>query len=385
MKQNFILEDVKYLGVNDHDIDLFESQYTVPQGVSYNSYMIMDEEIAIMDCVDKRKIDEWLCNVETALEGRTPSYLVVTHMEPDHSAGVARLVEKYPEIKVVGNAKTFAIISQFFPIDITKNQVEKKEGETLTLGKHTLQFFTAPMVHWPEVMVAYDQYDKTLYSADAFGRFGTLDRDDEWIDQARRYYYNIVGKYGVNVQAALKKLGTLDIKTIAPLHGPVLKENLGYYINLYNTWSTYQPEENGTLVAYASIHGNTKIAAEKFADMLREKGEKVKIIDLARGDQSFFVEDAFVWEKLAVVAASYDAGVFPPMEHFLLHLKAKNYQGRKVAIIENGSWGPTAGKVMRGILEGMKNLDIYEETITIKSSLKPANVEQMEQMVAWLT
>ncbi len=384
--QEQISDTVKYIGVDDTSLELFESQYTIPEGMAYNSYLILDERVAILDTVDDLVMDQWFANLDRELDGRTPDYVVVNHMEPDHAAGLEQLLAKYPTIKVVGNAKTFNMIPQFFECDLSARQVVVKEGDKLELGSHSLQFFMAPMVHWPEVMVAYDESDKTLYSADAFGKFGTSDSDvDDWICEARRYYFNIVGKYGANVQMLLKKLGGLEVKTIAPLHGPILRDNIGYYVEMYDMWSRYLPEDKGAvMVAYASIHGNTKVAAEKMAEVLKEAGiETVKMFDLTEGDQSFMVEDAFQCEHLILAAASYDAGLFPPMEHFLHHLKSKNYQGRKVAIIENGSWAPSAGKVMRAMLEGMKNIDIYEETLLIKSSYKEANREAMERIAAW--
>ncbi len=382
--QKDISSSVKYIGVDDRALDLFENQYTVPEGMCYNSYVIIDEKIALFDTVDDVKIEEWLVNLKQALDGRTPDYLIVNHMEPDHSAGLQEVMTLYPEMKIVGNSKTFGMISQFFTIDVTDRTITVKDGDTLDLGEHKLQFFTAPMVHWPEVMVTYDSFDKTLYSADAFGKFGAADCDEHWTCEARRYYYNIVGKYGANVQGLLKKLAGIEVKTIAPLHGPILRENIGYYVEMYDLWSRYQFEDKGVMIAYASIHGHTKIAAEKMAEVLKEAGiENVNLFDLARGDQSYMVEDAFQTQHLILAAASYDAGVFPPMEHFLHHLKSKNYQGRKVGIIENGSWAPTAGKVMRATLETMKNLDIYEETITIKSSYKDSDREAMERMAKW--
>lgn len=383
MQQN-ISDTVKYIGVDDRDLDLFENQYTVPEGMCYNSYVVIDEKVAIFDTVDDVKIDEWLKNLEVALDGRTPDYLIVNHMEPDHSAGLQSVLTLYPEMKVVGNVKTFGMIGQFFTIDISDRMATVKEGDILELGEHKLKFVTAPMVHWPEVMVAYDLYDKTLYCADAFGKFGAADADEKWTCEARRYYYNIVGKYGANVQTLLKKLDGVEVATLAPLHGPIIREDIGYYVKMYDLWSRYQYEDEGVMIAYASIHGHTRIAAEKMAEVLKEAGiENVNLFDLARGDQSYMVEDAFQTQHLILAAASYDAGVFPPMEHFLHHLKSKNYQGRKVGIIENGSWAPTAGKVMRATLETMKNLDIYEETITIKSSYKESDREAMERMAKW--
>ena len=381
MKDTTITQNILYIGADDKDIDLFESQYQVPNGVSYNSYLIMDEKIAVMDTVDARRTEEWLANLEKALAGKTPDYLVVSHMEPDHASNIQKLVEKYPDMKVVGNAKTFPMINQFFDVDLSQRSVVVKEGDTLSLGQHELQFFMAPMVHWPEVMVTYEKSEKILFSADGFGKFGALDTEEDWACEARRYYFNIVGKYGVQVQALLKKAATLDIAMICPLHGPILKENLGYYIGKYNTWSSYEPEDDGVLVAYASIHGNTKKAAEKMKEILEAKGAaKVAITDLSRDDMAEAVEDAFRYDKVVLVAATYDGGVFPCMEDFLHHLKSKNYQKRKIALIENGSWGPMAAKTMKGILEGMKEITICEKTVTIKSAMKPENVTQMEEL-----
>lgn len=385
MQQN-ISDSVKYIGVDDRSLDLFESQYTIPEGMSYNSYLIMDEKIAVMDTVDDLVIDRWMASLEKELAGATPDYVVINHMEPDHSAGLAELLQRFPTIKVVGNAKTFQMIQQFICCDLTDRMVTVKEGDTLELGAHTLRFFMTPMIHWPEVMMAYDENDQTLYSADAFGKFGDSEADPEegWTCEARRYYFNIVGKYGANVQSALKKLSKIEIKTIAPLHGPVLTGDLSEYLKMYDMWSRYQFEDEGVMIAYASIHGNTAIAAEKMAEVLREAGiAKVKIFDLSRGDQSFMVEDAFQTQHLIVAASSYDAGVFPPMDHFLHHLKSKNYQGRKVAIIENGSWAPTAAKAMRATLETMKNVEIFEETLTIKSSYKESDREGMVRIAEW--
>lgn len=381
MKDTTITQNILYIGADDKDIDLFESQYKVPNGVSYNSYLIMDEKIAVMDTVDARRTEEWFANLEKALAGKTPDYLVVSHMEPDHASNIQKIVEKYPDMQVVGNAKTFPMINQFFDVDLSQRSVVVKEGDTLSLGQHELQFFMAPMVHWPEVMVTYEKSQKILFSADGFGKFGALDTEEDWACEARRYYFNIVGKYGVQVQALLKKAATLDIAMICPLHGPILKENLGYYIEKYNIWSSYEPEDDGVLVAYASIHGNTKKAAEKMKEILEAKGAaKVAITDLSRDDMAEAVEDAFRYNKVVLAAATYDGGVFPCMEDFLHHLKSKNYQKRKIALIENGSWGPMAAKTMKGILEGMKEITICEKTVTIKSAMKPENVVQMEEL-----
>lgn len=377
-----ITPDIQYIGTDDTDIDLFESQYVVPNGISYNSYVILDEKIAIMDTVDNRKTDEWLANLEEALQGRKPDYLIVQHMEPDHAANIGNIATRYPEVRIVLSTKAAQMLPQFFEgVDFADRLVIVKEGETLSLGSHTLQFFMAPMVHWPEVMVTYDQKDKVLFSADGFGKFGALCNEEPWADEARRYYFNICGKYGMQVQALLKKAATLDIQTICPLHGPVLKDNLGYFIGLYDTWSKYEPEEEGVLVAYASIHGGTAEAAEKMAQILLEKGaEKVMITDLSRDDMATAVENAFKLSKLVVAASSYDAGLFPPMYDFLHHLQIKGFQKRKVAIIENGSWAPTAGKVMLGMLEGMKNMEIVSPMVTIKSRMKQADIPALENM-----
>lgn len=381
---NNISDSVKYIGVDDTTIDLFESQYVVPEGVSYNSYVILDEKTAVMDTVDKRGMKQWEDNLINALDGRKADYVIVQHMEPDHAGSLARLLELYPDITVVGNAKTFVMINQFFEnIDI-KNTLTVKEGDTLSLGSHTLTFVMAPMVHWPEVIVTYESSEKILFSADGFGKFGALsltENEEDWACEARRYYFNIVGKYGAPVQTLLKKASALDIKTICPLHGPVLTDNLGYYLDLYNTWSSYQPENKGVFVAYASIHGNTAHAAEKFADMLRNKGvEKVVVTDLSRCDIAEAVEDAFRYDRMVLAAASYDAGVFPIMQDFLHHLQAKAYQNRTVGLIENGSWAPTAAKTMRNILDTMKNITVVEPVVTIKSVLKKTDIPALDQL-----
>ena len=376
-----ITDSILYIGVDDKTLDLFESQYIIPNGVSYNSYVILDDKITIMDTVDARKTDEWLAILEEALAEKNPDYLVVSHMEPDHAASIQVLMEKYPKMQVVGNAKTFAMIPQFFDVDLTGRTVIVKENDTLELGAHTLRFFMAPMVHWPEVMVAYEQTEKILFSADGFGKFGALDANEAWTCEARRYYFNIVGKYGVQVQALLKKAATLDIQMICPLHGPILKENLEYYIGKYDVWSRYEPEDEGVLIAYASIHGNTAKAAKKLAQMLEAKGaEKVVLADLSRDDMAEAVEDAFRYDKLVVASATYDGGLFPCMEDFLLHLKAKNYQKRTVAFMENGSWAPQAGKKVLAILEGMKDIEICEPMVTIKSTMKPETLQVMEEL-----
>ncbi len=385
MKDLTITDSILYIGADDKTIDLFESQYVVPNGVSYNSYVILDEKVVVMDTVDSRAADIWIENLEKALNGREVDYLVVSHLEPDHAFNIQRLAEKYPNMQVVGNVKTFAMAPQFFTVDLSTRSITVKEGDTLNLGKHTLQFFMAPMVHWPEVMVTYEQSSKILFSADGFGKFGALDTEEEWTDEARRYYINIVGKYGGPVQTLLKKAAGLDISMICPLHGPILKENLGYYIDKYLTWSSYQPEEKGILIAYASSHGNTAKAAKKMADILEQKqAQNVVLMDLARSDISLAVSNAFRYDKMVVMAASYDSGVFPCMENFLLHLKAKTYQNRTVAVIENGSWAPSAAKCMKAILGEMKNITLCEPTITIRSTMKENTIQEMEQLAEHL-
>lgn len=373
---------IKYVGVDDLDIDLFESQYVVPEGMAYNSYVILDEKVTIMDTVDARKSAEWWANVEAVLDGRTPDYLVVQHLEPDHAALIHEVLDRYPQTKIVATAKAVQMMPQFFDgVEFEGRTIAVKEGDTLSLGSHTLQFFVAPMVHWPEVMVSYEQSEKVLFAADAFGKFGALCNEGSWDCEARRYFINICGKYGAQVQTLLKKAATLDIKIICPLHGPVLTENLGHYIGLYDIWSKYEPENEGVLVAYASIHGGTAVAANRLADMLREKGApKVVVTDLSRCDMAEAVEDAFRYSHMVVCAASYDADVFPPMHDFLHHLKLKNYQKRKVAIVENGSWAPTAGRVMRSMLEGMKNIAIVDTMVTIHSRMKESDLPAMEQL-----
>lgn len=381
MKDTYISDSVLYIGVTDKTLDLFESQYQVPNGVTYNSYVIMDDKIAVMDTVDGRATEQWFANLEQALAGEPADYLVVSHMEPDHAANIKRFAERFPEAKIVGNAKTFAMIEQFFDLDLTDRKVEVKEGSTLELGTHTLQFFMAPMVHWPEVMVTYEQQEKILFSADGFGRFGTMDSEENWEDEAARYYLNIVGKYGVQVQGLLKKASALDIAVICPLHGPILKDNLAFYLEKYQIWSTYQPEQKGVLVAYASVHGNTSHAAELLAQMLRQKGEEhVEVMDLARTDMSVAVRKAFFYDRMVVAAATYDGGLFPCMEEFLLHMKSKGFQKRTVGIMENGSWAPMAGKAMRAILETMKQITLAEPTVTIKSAVHEDTKQQMEAL-----
>ncbi len=382
MKDTTISENIIYIGADDKTIDLFESQYIVPNGVSYNSYLIKDDKIAIMDTVDARATDAWFDNLDKALDGRTPDYLVVSHMEPDHAANIAKAAEKYPQMQIVANAKTFPMMKQFFGTDFAGRNVTVAEGDTLSLGSHTLTFVMAPMVHWPEVMVTYESSEKILFSADGFGKFGALDTDEDWTCEARRYYFNIVGKYGAQVQALLNKAATLDIRMICPLHGPILKENLGFYIDKYNTWSSYEPEDKGIFVASASIHGNTRAAAEKLVEKLKAKTDlKVAFTDLTRDDMAEAVEDAFRYDRLVVCCPTYDAGLFPVMEDFLHHLKAKAYQKRTVGFVENGTWAPTAGKQMRAVFEGMKNIQMLEPTVTIRSTLNADSEAQMDALV----
>lgn len=383
MSDTYISDSIKYIGADDTTLDLFESQYIVPNGVSYNSYIIMDEKIAVMDTVDRRKTDEWFDNLNKALDGKTPDYLVISHLEPDHAANIQNFVEKYPTAKLVLSMKAKAMMPQFFEIDnLDDICITVKEGDTLELGEHKLTFIMAPMVHWPEVMVEYEEKEKILFSADGFGKFGALSADEDWACEARRYYFNIVGKYGAPVQTLLKKAANLDIKTICPLHGPILKENLGYYIDKYNTWSSYQPEDEGVLVAYASIHGNTEKAAKLIAKTLEEKGApKVAITDLTRDDMAEAIEDAFRYSKLIIAASSYDGGVFPPMEDFLNRLSHKAYQNRTVGLVENGSWAPCAARAMKGFVENMKNITICDNTVTIKSTLKDADMDSVSALV----
>ena len=369
---------IKYIGVDDKDIDLFESQYIVPNGISYNPYVILDEKICVLDTVDKRKTDEWVANLENVLDGKTPDYLIINHLEPDHASNIQLLADKYPDMKLVGNAKTFNMLPQFFDIDLTDRTVTVKEGDSLNLGEHTLSFYMAPMVHWPEVMVTYESKEKVLFSADGFGKFGALDTDEDWACEARRYYFNICGKYGVQVQALLKKAAKLDIEKICPLHGPVLTENLGYYINLYDIWSKYEPEVDGIFIAYCSIHGNTEKAALKLYDILKEKTDKkIAISDLSRSDMAENVEDAFKYSTLVVAAPSYDGGVFPVMNDFLHHLKIKGYKNRKVAMIENGSWAPCAIKSMQPYFDEMKGIEISDAKVTIRSTMTAENEVQL--------
>lgn len=382
MSDTNISKAIQYIGVDDTTLDLFESQYIVPNGVSYNSYVILDEKTAVMDTVDARKTDEWFANLEQALAGRTVDYLIISHLEPDHSSNIKKLADKYPSATLVLSVKAKAMLPQFFDIDnLEERSLAVKEGDTLNLGEHELTFIMAPMVHWPEVMVEYESTEKILFSADGFGKFGALCNEEDWACEARRYYFNIVGKYGAPVQTLLKKAATLDVQMICPLHGPILKDNLGYYIDKYNTWSSYQPEDKGVLVACASIHGNTKAAAEKMVEILKSKGAaKVAFTDLSRDDMAEAIEDAFRYDKLVLAAASYDACVFPPMEDFLNRLSHKAFQNRKVAIIENGSWAPTAARTMKSMLDGMKNLTVCENTVTILSTMKEKDVAAMEQL-----
>lgn len=386
MKDITISKDIVYIGADDKTIDLFESQYIVPNGISYNSYLIKDEKNVVMDTIDKRKSDEWLENLEKALGGEKVDYLVVSHLEPDHAYNIEVLAEKYPDMKIVGNMKTFAFLPQFFDIkNIEKRKIVVTEGQELNIGKHTLQFFMAPMVHWPEVMVTYEKTEKIVFSADGFGKFGSLDTEEDWTCEARRYYFNIVGKYGVQVQALLKKLATLDVKMICPLHGPILKENLRYYIEKYDVWSSYKPEDDGVYIAYASIHGNTADAAKELVEILKQKGaKKVVIADLSREDMAEAIEDAFRYDKMILAASTYDAGIFTPMEQFLHHLLNKNYQNRKIGLIENGTWAPTAAKSMKSILANMKDITICEPVVTIKSKLNLDTKEELNKLADFI-
>lgn len=381
MNKTYISESIKYIGVDDRETDLFEGQYIIPNGVSYNSYVIFDEKIAVMDTVDKIATDKWVENLEKALNGKAPDYLVISHMEPDHASNVKLFAEKYPNTKLVGNAKTFAYMPQFFNLNVDDRKVVVKEGDTLELGQHTLTFIMAPMVHWPEVMVAYDSKDKVLFSADGFGKFGALDADEDWTCEARRYYFNIVGKYGAQVQALLKKTASLDIQTICPLHGPILNENLSYYIDKYDIWSSYRSEDKGVMIAYGSMHGNTKQAALELKALLEERGvQKVAVADLTRDDMAEAIEDAFRYDRLVVACPTYDGALFPAVEDFLYHLKIKNYQSRRVALIENGTWAPMAGKKMKEYFEGMKNITLCDTAVTVKSTLNEASAEQLKAL-----
>lgn len=378
-----VTDNVTYIGVDDKTLDLFESQYEVPDGMAYNSYVVKDEKIAVMDSVDARKTYEWLDNLAKALDGAAPDYFVVQHVEPDHSGSLKAVCEKYADMKVVGNAKTFSMLGQFFDLDLTGRTVVVKDGEELSLGKTSLKFYTAPMVHWPEVMMTYYAADKLLFAADAFGKFGTLDAEDDegWACEARRYYFNIVGKYGAQVQAVLKKLSACEIAVICPLHGPVLNENIGYYVDKYNTWSSYEPEDKGVTIAFASIHGNTAAAARRFKEILESKGaEKVSLFDLSRDDMAEAIEDAFRYDRLVLMAASYDAGVFPPMLMFANKLVAKGYKNRKIAIVENGSWAPSAARTLKPIIEQLKDITLAEPVVTIKSSLKESDIPSLEKL-----
>lgn len=372
---------IKYIGVDDKTIDLFESQYIVPNGISYNSYVILDEKICVLDTVDKRMTDEWFANLERTLDGKEPDYLIINHLEPDHASNIKALADKYPDMKLVGNAKTFNMLPQFFDIDLTDRTVTVKEGDSLSLGEHTLSFYMAPMVHWPEVMVTYESSEKVLFSADGFGKFGTLDTEEEWACEARRYYFNICGKYGVQVQALLKKAAKLDIEKICPLHGPILTENLEYYINLYDIWSKYEPEVDGVFIAYCSIHGNTEKAALKLYDILKDKTDKkIAISDLSRSDMAENIEDAFKYSTLVVAAPSYDGGVFPIMNDFLHHLKIKGYKNRKVAMVENGSWAPCAIKSMQPYFDEMKGIEVSDVKVTIRSAMTAENEAQLAEL-----
>lgn len=374
----FVTEDIRYIGVNDHDVDLFEGQYTVENGMSYNSYVILDEKVAVMDTVDAHFGVEWLQNLETELNGRRPDYLVVQHMEPDHSANIAVFMETYPEAQIVSSAKAFVMMQQFFGTDFPERKVVVGEGSMLKLGRHTLTFVTAPMVHWPEVIVTYDSTDKVLFSADGFGKFGALDVEEDWADEARRYYIGIVGKYGAQVQALLKKAAALDIAIICPLHGPVLNENLGYYLDKYNTWSSYAVEDEGVVIAYTSIYGHTKEAVEELAEKLNQRGcPNVVVADLARCDMAEVVADAFRYSKLVLATTTYNATIFPHMQNFIDHLTARNYQGRTVGMIENGAWAPMAAKVMKKMLETSKNLTYTDTTVTVKCALNDASRAQI--------
>ena len=377
----FVTEDIRYIGVNDHDVDLFEGQYTVENGMSYNSYVILDEKVAVMDTVDAHFGVEWLQNLETELNGRRPDYLVVQHMEPDHSANIAVFMETYPEAQIVSSAKAFVMMQQFFGTDFPERKVVVGEGSTLKLGRHTLTFVTAPMVHWPEVIVTYDSTDKVLFSADGFGKFGALDVEEDWADEARRYYIGIVGKYGAQVQALLKKAAALDIAIICPLHGPVLNENLGYYLDKYNTWSSYAVEDEGVVIAYTSVYGHTKEAVEELAEKLNQRGcPNVVVADLARCDMAEAVADAFRYSKLVLATTTYNATIFPHMQNFIDHLTARNYQGRTVGMIQNGAWAPMAAKVMKKMLETSKNLTYTDTTVTVKCALNDASRAQIDAL-----
>ena len=382
MENKQLTDNIYYIGVDDKTLDLFEGQYIIPNGISYNSYLIKDDKVAVMDTVDKRATETWFANLEQALDGRDVDYLVVLHLEPDHAANIEKFLNKYKNAKVVANAKIFNMIPQFFEhLDLEGRKVVVNEGDELSLGRHTLKFIMAPMVHWPEVMMAYETKEKVLFSADAFGKFGTLDTDEDWACEARRYYFNIVGKYGAPVQTVLKKAATLDIQKIFALHGPMLTENLGYYIGKYDIWSKYEPEDKGIFIAYASIYGHTKAAAEKLKEILEKKGApKVAITDLTRDDMAEAVEDAFRYDRLVLASVTYDGEMFPAMETFIAHLRSKTYQNRKVAFIENGSWAPIAAKKMKTAMEGLKNLSFAETTVSIKSAMKEPDIVQLEKL-----
>ena len=383
MKDTIISEDIYYIGADDKEIRLFESQYHVPNGMSYNSYLIKDNKNVVLDTIDKKVTNTWIENLEKQLTGEQIDYLVISHLEPDHAYNIGLLAEKYPNMKLIGNAITFNMLPNFFDFDLKNRTIVVKEGDTLNIGEHTLQFFMAPMVHWPEVMVTYEENEKILFSADGFGKFGTLDTEEDWDCEARRYYFGIVGKYGKQVQDLLKKASTLDIKMICPLHGPILKENLEHYIGKYDIWSSYKPESEGVFIACASIHGNTLKAAEKLAEILEKKGaKKVVLSDLARTDMAEAIEDAFRYGKIILAASSYNAGVFTPMEQFLYHLKERNYQNRKIGILQNGSWAPSAEKAMKEILKDMKDIDIIDETVTIKSTMKEKDIANIEKLAS---
>lgn len=381
MKDTSITDSILYIGADDKDIRLFEAQYKVPNGMAYNSYFIKDDKNVVLDTVDRKVTNTWLANLEKVLEGETIDYLVISHLEPDHAYNIGLLVEKYPNMKLIGNAITFNMLPNFFDIDLTDKKIVVKEGDTIDIGNHTLQFFMAPMVHWPEVMVTYEQTEKVLFTADGFGKFGTLDTEENWDCEARRYYFGIVGKYGAQVQSLLKKASTLDIKMICPLHGPILKENLGHYIEKYDIWSSYRPEDEGVFIACASIYGNTLEAAQKMKVILEKKGaKKVVVTDLVREDMAEAVEDAFRYDKVILAASSYNAGVFVPMQQFLQKLKERNYQNRKIAMIENGSWAPSAAKTMKSVLQEMKDITLIEPSVTIQSTMKQNTIEQMEKL-----
>ena len=375
-----ISDDIKYVGVNDRKLDMFEGQYKIPNGISYNSYVIMDEKIAVMDTVDAGFAEEWLCNLERVLGERKPDYLVVHHMEPDHSANIMEFISRYPDVKIVASSRAFIIAKNFFGTDFSERRIIVNEGDVLTLGRHELQFINAPMVHWPEVIMTYDQLSKAIFTADAFGKFGTLDIEDDWAEEARRYYIGIVGKYGVQVQNVLKKISALDVEMICPLHGPVLSENLSYYLGLYDTWSSYRPENEGVLIAYTSIYGNTKKAVEKLEEGLKAKGEKVHTVDLARCDMFKAVSDAFRYSKLVLATTTYNGDIFPFMREYIEHLKERNFSNRSIGFIENGSWAPVAGKIMKTMLEKSKQLRYYENEVKIFSALGEENLAQIEAL-----